>query len=608
MIVNYNKCCQCGEQKKEKDLLIFWVNNCKFSKCKDCFQKNLVSNSQTHPESLLENIQIPNKINIIPKNENKKLDLKEPHKNIKKTNLMNKKKRRISKKIHFKHKIGELNKDEFMNIIYIIIEESAKKYKLFMNSQTSKKFTKIICNLCNKTKLNKENKFIEINSLTVFKDFFNYIFNQVLIEDYKQKLVKISQTKYNQIIENKKDIYNLKSDGLDKDPLNKKYCFGCIYNSLIKNKGILLLWEDILPEEKSPLSNKKKLEIISGLEDMLFNSNKNMNNFKEINSNEENTNSNKLEKNSLFNDSNNIFNDKKVNIFDLILGSEDEDNNINDLENNSDENKSIKNKNNNETKKNDKKEKKNKSSKKKENKKTFMKTEINDDNFELNKNINNNSKNNLQTVDNNKNINIINMNNINNINQFNDQKFIKKHNDQIQPLLYNSNYNSNFLNQNNMNNNIGYFNNNNNFLNPNEELIYDRLNNQLSFLKNKINLITNLNNTRINNNNTRINNNNDFLLLISQNNFKENVCYFKNSMHIIFNYMNNLGEMLEKYSCINEHSLNLIDSIINGTINTDVILQLKNNHNHLSQLLNNNYNIQKMNSELCDIISKHLNY
>ena len=63
MIVNYNKCCQCGEQKKEKDLLIFWVNNCKFSKCKDCFQKNLVSNSQTHPESLLENIQIPNKIN-----------------------------------------------------------------------------------------------------------------------------------------------------------------------------------------------------------------------------------------------------------------------------------------------------------------------------------------------------------------------------------------------------------------------------------------------------------------------------------------------------------------------------------------------------------------
>ena len=620
MIVNNNKCCQCGEQKKEKELLIFSVNNCKFSQCKDCFQKNLSSKSKTVPESSQENKENPNKSNIFVKNESKKLDSKEPFKNINEVNLLKKKKRRISKKILFKHKIEELNIDEFCNIIYNIINEAAETFKLIFNPQTNKKNSKLNCNLCKQTKLNKENKNIRINSFTEFKDFFNYIFNRIENEDNKQKLSNISLIKYNQIIENKKDMpnINIKMNEPEKELLNKKYCFSCIYDSLIKNNGIILLSENILPEENSPLSNKKQLEIISGLEDMLINANRNndIRNFSESKTNEENNNSNKADKNSSNSSNNNenfFFDDKKVNIFDLILGDEDDDtNNINDLENNSEENKSIKNIINIETKKiNDNKKDKKSKIKTKENKITFMKTEIFNNN-ELNKTDlknNSNNKNTFEINDKNKNINIINMNNINNINQFNDQKYIKKNNDQFQPLLFNMNFNTNnnFLSQNKINNNgLGYLN-NNNFINGNEELIFDRLNTQLSFLKNNISLMSNLNNTRINNS-PLITNNNDLPILISKSNLKENLFYFKNSMNTILNYMNNISEMLEKYSCINEHSLNLIDSMLNGTIGTDSILLLKNNHNHLSQLLNYNYNIQRMNAELCDIINEHLNY
>ena len=78
-------------------------------------------------------------------------------------------------------------------------------------------------------------------------------------------------------------------------------------------------------------------------------------------------------------------------------------------------------------------------------------------------------------------------------------------------------------------------------------------------------------------------------------------------MYYVLNYMNNINDMLEKYSCINEQSLSLMDSMINGNINTDSIMQLKNNNNLFSQLLNYNYNIQRMNTELFDIINKYLN-
>ena len=604
MMANSNKCCQCGELKKEDELLIFYEDNCKFFHCKDCLQKNMESKSQYLPKSLQENNSNTNKNNLIhKKNEDKNLDLKEPVKNKDKPVLLNKKKRRISKKILFKQKKAEKNIDDFDKIIYKIIEEVGEKYQLLINSKLNKKLSKFICYSCKKIK-SKDNKIIKFSSIINFKFFFDYIFNTIEQEENKRKLIKISQEKYNQILENKKDLINIKSNISEKNILKKKYCFICIYKALKRNHGINSLWEDFLLEEKNI---KKSLEITSGLGVLINNSSKNNKNsvYKIVQNGE---NSNKAEKDNILAEfENKIFNDKKGNIFDLILGDEDNDNN--ELEN-SEDNNTIKNKNEDQKIK-DKKEKKNKASKQKETKIIFTKTRVTNNN-ELNKiNINNNfnniTKKSFGINDKNKNINIINMNNINNINQFNEQKFMKRNNDLIHPLLFNIDYNSNnkFLKQSMINNNFGNLNNNPIInINANEDLLYDRLNNQLSFLKNKINLISNLNNTRIANN---INNNNDLPILIANKNFKENLFYFKNSMYYVLNYMNNINDMLEKYSCINEQSLSLMDSMINGNINTDSIMQLKNNNNLFSQLLNYNYNIQRMNTELFDIISKYLN-
>ena len=604
MMANSNKCCQCGELKKEDELLIFYEDNYKFFHCKDCLQKNMESKSQSLPKSLQENNSNTNKNNLIhKKNEDKNLDLKEPVKNKDKPVLLNKKKRRISKKILFKQKKAEKNLDDFDKIIYKIIEEVGEKYQLLINSKLNKKLSKFICYSCKKIK-SKDNKIIKFSSIINFKFFFDYIFNTIEQEENKRKLIKISQEKYNQILENKKDLINIKSNISEKNILKKKYCFICIYKALKRNNGINSLWEDLLLEEKN---TKKSLEITSGLGVLINNSSKNNKNsvYKIVQNGE---NSNKAEKDNILAEfENKIFNDKKGNIFDLILGDEDNDNN--ELEN-SEDNNTIKNKNEDQKIK-DKKEKKNKASKQKETKIIFTKTRVTNNN-ELNKiNINNNfnniTKKSFGINDKNKNINIINMNNINNINQFNEQKFMKRNNDLIHPLLFNIDYNSNnkFLKQSMINNNFGNLNNNPIInINANEELLYDRLNNQLSFLKNKINLISNLNNTRIANN---INNNNDLPILIANKNFKENLFYFKNSMYYVLNYMNNINDMLEKYSCINEQSLSLMDSMINGNINTDSIMQLKNNNNLFSQLLNYNYNIQRMNTELFDIISKYLN-
>ena len=204
------------------------------------------------------------------------------------------------------------------------------------------------------------------------------------------------------------------------------------------------------------------------------------------------------------------------------------------------------------------------------------------------------------------------MNNINNINQFNAQKFLKKNDDQTPPLLFNVNHNPNSSNSSSQNiltnnNAIGYLNsiNNNAFLNTNDDAMYNKLNDQLTFLKNKLSLESNLNDTRIDNLN---NMNNDVPILISNADFKENLLYFKNSMQSILTYMDNLNNMLDKYSCINEQSLSLIDSMINGNIGVDDIMKLKNNNNHFSDILNYNYNIKKMNSDLCDKIINYLNH
>ena len=110
----------------------------------------------------------------------------------------------------------------------------------------------------------------------------------------------------------------------------------------MKNNGINLLWDDLLLDD----NKRKKLEMISSLENMLINTSKNIDtNINEVQIKEED---NKTDKNiSLEDDINFYFNDKKANIFDLILGDEEGDQgDLNDIENDSDE-KSSKNKKNN---------------------------------------------------------------------------------------------------------------------------------------------------------------------------------------------------------------------------------------------------------------------
>ena len=82
---------------------------------------------------------------------------------------------------------------------------------------------------------------------------------------------------------------------------------------------------------------------------------------------------------------------------------------------------------------------------------------------------------------------------------------------------------------------------------------------------------------------------------------------YKTSMDIILNYMDNIGEILDKISCINENSLSLMNAIFNNNINSNTnLVQLESNSNYFSQLLNYNYNMQRMNGELCEIINKQL--
>ena len=606
MIDNYNKCWQNGELKKEEDLLINSPNNSKFTQIKDGIQKNYITKSKSTQENLSENETNNNKINIFPKNEDKKLDLKDIKKSTNEPYYLNKKRRRISKKILFKHRNLEINLNELSNIIHTIIEQVGEKFKLLINSEENKKCLKNICNYCHRSNLNKVNKMINISSPNVFKEFYGNIFNNITNEEYKQKITKISQAKYNIILQNQKKINNIKINNIEEIFQNKNYCFICIYNSLVKNQGINFLWENFYPM-------KKKIENKTEVEDILVNSNiNNENMFNEKNNFLNNVMNKDNINNELYNGENINSNDKtKPNIFDLILGDENDDNNLNDLENLSEDNNSIKN-NYNDNKKYDKKNKKYKIEKKKENKILFTKTKIKDNN-ELNKiHFNNINKSNFELSDKKKNINIINMNNISNINQFNSQKFIKKNGEQTQTLLFNVNHNPNSNNssKNNIINNntaIGYLNsiNNNMILNNNYDSMYNKLNEQLIFLKNKLSLESNLNDTRIENMN---NMNNEIPIIISGIDFKDNLLYFKNSMQTILNYMADISNILEKYSCINEQSLSLIDSLITGNISTDDITKLKNNNNHFLDILNYNYNIKRMNTDLCDKIINYLNH
>jgi len=593
MSSNGSKHYECEKNKKEKEN----VNNFKFSLTKNCVDHKLESNNQP---VLDPNVKDLNNVNIVLKNGERKIDT-----NNKEKYYLNKKKKRLSKKIFFKRTLKKDEIEAFTHILLKIINETAEKNKLAIFPKANKKIDKN-CDLCNKSKLDKENKILKFSSKNELYEFFQELFNALEQDKNKEMLIKISSTNYNKIIEQKNFISQFKlsdkNDLLSK--INKNFCYFCIKNYLLKNIGIKLIIENLKSdEEKNKVGKKKKFEIIDGFENMLINSSRN--NLNEHNLNEENNN-----KNISLNDIN-IFNDKKENIFDLILGDEDindNDNDINDLENYSEENKSIKNKNfiDNKNKINEaKKDKKNKKSKIKENKITFKKEiTINKSNNNINDNINtiNNVNNTMDINDKNKNINIINMNNFNNINQFNDPKYTKKNSDQVQSILFNMNYipnhNNSYIKQKIINNNIGYL---NNEFTSKEDSVDQRLNSQISNLKNKINYISNLNKSQMNNNlNDLLINNHS-----NNNNFKENLNLLKNSMYTLINYISNISDMLDKNVSINENILSLMNSLINNNVNLDNVHQLKNNNNYFSQILSCNINIQKMNIELCDLINKH---
>ena len=593
MSSNGSKNHECMKSKKEKEN----VNNCKFSLTKNCVDYKSASNNQL---VLDPNIKDLNNVNIVLKNRENKIDS-----NNKDRYYLNKKKKRLSKKIIFKRTLKKDEIDAFKNILLKIINETAEKNKLIIFPKANKKIDKN-CDLCNKSKLDKENKILKFSSKNELFEFFQELFNALEQDKNREMLIKISSTKYNKIIEQKNFISQINL--LDKNDLlskkNKNFCYFCIKNYLIKNIGIKLIIENLKSdEEKTKVEKKKKFEIIDGFENMLINSSRN--NINEQNLNEENNN-----KNILLNDIN-IFNDKKENIFDLILGDEDindNENDINDLENYSEENKSIKNNfiDNKNKISEAKKEKKNKKSKIKENKITFKKEiTINKNNNNINDNINNiNNVNNAMDINdkNNKNINIINMNNFNNINQFNDPKYTKKNSDQVQSILFNMNYipnhNNSYFKQKIINNNIGYL---NNEFTSKEDSVDQRLNSQISNLKNKINYISNLNKSQMNNNLNEL----PITPSSSNNNYTENLNLLKNSMYTLINYISNISDMLDKYVSINENTLSLMNSLMNNSVNPDNVYQLKNNNNYFSQILSCNINIQKMNIELCDLINKH---
>lgn len=593
MSSNDSKHSESEKNKKEKDLLIYNVNNCKFSLTKNSVEHRLSSKNQP---VLGSNVNDLNNVNIVLKNEENKIDS-----NNKDSYYLNKKTKRLSKKIIFKRNLKEEKNDGFTNILLKVINESAEKNKLIIFPKANKKMDKN-CELCNKSKLDKENKVLKFSSKNELFEFFEDLFNALEQDKNKEMLMKTSSNKYNKIIEQKIYISQIKIKDKN-DKIDKNFCYFCIKNYLLKNIGIKLIIENLQSDdEKSKVKKKNKFEIIDGFGNMPINSTRN--DISQNKLNEENNN-----KNILLDDIN-IFNDKKENIFDLILGDEDiNDNDINDFENNSEENKSIKNKNiiDNKNKINEaKKEKKNKKTKIKENKITFKKEIIaNKNNNNITDNIDNiNNVNNAMDInDKNKNINIINMNNFNNINQFNDPKYTKKNSDQVESIFFDMinvpNNNNSYINQKIINNNIGYL---NNGFTSKEDSVHQRLNSQISNLKNKINYISNLNKSKM------TNNLNDLPITLpnNNNNYTENLNLLKNSMFTLINYISNISDMLDKYVSINENTLSLMNALLNNSVNPDNIYQLKNNNNFFSQILSCNINIQKMNIELCDLINNHL--
>ena len=592
MLMNYNKCDKCGNEIKEDSKL--YLN---YNQCRNYSKTNVLSKIEFEKKNLSENNIDYNKLNLFKKNGEKKLNYEIRIDTNKKT-IINRKKRRISKKIFFNRKKLEIN--EFSKIIYQIIEEAGKKCNLLLIYPYIKKKSQIICDFCNRTKLNKKYKLFKISCRKDFKEFYKDIFNIITQEEIKHKLSNLSQENFNLILENEKDMINQinKLNPMETELVNKNICLFCIYNSLIKYKGINLLWDGFLSEDGQKfLTIKKKFEIILGLEELLINPNKNNvnknneNNIKEDNN--INTNINLIKKGNLFLNDVNILNEKNLNIFNLILEDEDAENYL--IDNNTDETKSIK--------ENDYNEKNSYTFNEIKRKNIIQKSKIKslntkiDNNDKLNKNYLNNYMNDISTNHFELSDSFI-KNNINKINEFLEKNSEKRNNEQINPLLFDMNYNKNnkLMNTNPLCKSMDYINSNNNiFLKENEQSIYNRLNNQISFLKNTLNLKTNLNNEFLANN---ISAKNDEIFSLKD--INEKILLLKGLIQIILNYMNNIGELSDIYSYISGNTLSVMISIMNGMVSCNDIIQLKNIHYLFSKVLYFNYKIKMMNSELCN--------
>ena len=162
----------------------------------------------------------------------------------------------------------------------------------------------------------------------------------------------------------------------------------------------------------------------------------------------------------------------------------------------------------------------------------------------------------------------------------------------------NYNYNNNFIKANPLNLLYDYINNDNIFVNKNEQLIYNNLNNQISLLQHELNLKENIyKNFAINN----FNKNNAQVSLLHDINGK--ILYLKNLIQNIFNYIDNIRELLDIYSYICSNFILLMKLIINGDISFNNIMILEKFNNLFLNLLNINYKFQMMNKELCDKIN-----
>ena len=393
-------------------------------------------------------------------------------------------------------------------------------------------------------------------------------------------------------------MFNLinKKNTLEHELINKNICIFCIYNSLIKYKGFILMWETfLLNDGKKFLNIKEKFEIITGLEDLLIKPKNNANIYNN-NSTKENSNINinnnlfKKENSSII-DINKIFNEKNVNIFDLIL---EDKNDKKYFINNASSNEAfwVNGKRNNENKIfiNNKKSRKNIIGKSKEKKINSNNTKIDNDKLNeiyLNNYLNNNIINNFEFSDNNKSI----KNNINTK---------KRNTEQINPSLFdmNYNYNNNFIKANPLNLFYDYINNNNIFVNKNEQLIYNNLNNQISLLQHELNLKENIYKYFAINN---FNKNNAQIALLNDINGK--ILYLKNLIINIFNYIDNIRDLLDIYLYICRNFILLMQLIINGDISFNNIMILEKINNLFLNLLNINYKFQMMNKELCDKIN-----